>query len=455
MSSEIAVRARGLSKCYRIFARPEDRFKQMLWRRRRKFFREFWAVRDVDLEVRRGETLGVVGRNGSGKSTLLKMVFGTLEPNAGELDVDGRVAGLLELGTGFNPEFTGRENVTLSTSILGLDPRDFESRFEQIVTFAGIGDFIDQPVKSYSSGMYARLAFAVAVHVDADVLVVDEVLAVGDEAFQRKCYARIEQFKARGGAILFVSHATSAILELCDRVLLLEAGERLLTASPRAVTTRYQRLLYAPPKQAETVRAAILAEASRIELEEADGRIAAASPGDPVEAPAPAPEPKDEAYWDPTLRPATTVTYDPQGARIRDPVIVTPSGERVNCLMSNRRYRLCYTVEFEKDCFDLRFHTLFKSVSGLELGGGTFPPSGVPGGEAQAGQRFELQFDFQCRLNAGVYFLNCGVTGNDGRQLHRIVDALAIRVLPAPLDAGFGYVNFSYATTVLSEGEGG
>lgn len=204
MSSEIAIKAQGLGKSYLIYAKPQDRLKQMILRWR-KYYQEYWAVQNVDLTIRRGEAVGIIGRNGSGKSTLLQMIAGTLQPNSGGLSVEGRVAPLLELGAGFNPEFTGRENVRLAAAILGLTASEIHERQDAIIDFAGIGDFVDQPVKTYSSGMFARLAFAVAAHVDADILIIDEILAVGDAAFTQKCMRFIRQFKEKG-TLLFVSH---------------------------------------------------------------------------------------------------------------------------------------------------------------------------------------------------------------------------------------------------------
>jgi lipopolysaccharide transport system ATP-binding protein len=223
MSSEIAVRAQGLAKVYPIFRRPQDRLKQMLLRGRRRYYDEYWALQNVDLEVHRGETLGLIGRNGSGKSTLLQLICGTLSPTMGEVTTHGRVAAMLELGAGFNPEFTGRENVYVAASVLGLSHDQIRKRFEAIAAFAGIGDFMEQPVKMYSSGMYARLAFAVAAHVDADILVVDEILAVGDAAFAQKCMRFIRGFR-QNGTLLLASHDVGSVLNLCDRALWLDRG---------------------------------------------------------------------------------------------------------------------------------------------------------------------------------------------------------------------------------------
>src|SRR5262245_29261770 len=229
-SSELGSSARGpvlavrhVGKHYRIYGRPLDRLKQMLFRRRR-YYHEFPALLDVDFELARGEALGVLGHNGAGKSTLLQIVAGTLQPTCGEVVRNGRVAALLELGAGFNPEFTGRENVHLSGAVLGLSAREVASRFDEIVAFADIGAFLDQPVKLYSSGMFLRLAFAVATSVDPDLLVVDEALAVGDLKFQQRCITRIRQMREAGTSILFVSHDLESVKRICDRALLLERG---------------------------------------------------------------------------------------------------------------------------------------------------------------------------------------------------------------------------------------
>jgi lipopolysaccharide transport system ATP-binding protein len=238
MSSDLAISARGLGKCYSLFERPEDRLKQMLSFGRRKYYREFWAVKDVGLDVYRGETVGIIGRNGSGKSTLLQMICGTLTPTSGELRVNGRIAALLELGAGFNPEFTGRENVFMNASILGVERTEIERRFDSIAAFADIGRFIEQPIKTYSSGMHVRLAFAVAAHVDAEILVVDEALAVGDFVFQQKCMRYLREFM-KSGTVLFVSHDIAAVTNLCDRVLWLEQGRVLLSGAAKDICEAY------------------------------------------------------------------------------------------------------------------------------------------------------------------------------------------------------------------------
>jgi len=233
----VAIELQGLGKCYRMYEKPADRLWQALFRRQGTH-KEFWALRGVDLQVRRGETFGIIGRNGSGKSTLLQMVAGTLTPTEGRLHVEGRVAALLELGSGFNPEFTGRENVYLNAAILGLGRRQIDERMADILAFADIGEFIDEPVRSYSSGMVVRLAFAVIVHVDADVLIVDEALSVGDAFFSQKCMRFLRDFQKRG-TLLFVSHDAAAVTNLCDRALWLEHGQPRMLGDARTVVEHY------------------------------------------------------------------------------------------------------------------------------------------------------------------------------------------------------------------------
>ena len=238
MCSEPVIEISGLGKAYNIYKKPQDRLKQMLWRRWRRFYAEYWAIHDISLSVERGETIGIIGRNGSGKSTLLQLIAGTVTPTQGSVKVQGRVAALLELGAGFNPEFTGRENVYLAASILGLGQAEIEARLAPIIEFAAIGDFLDQPVKLYSSGMFARLAFAVAAHVDADILIVDETLSVGDAAFNQKCMRFIRAFKTRG-TLLFVSHDMGAVAALCDRVVWIDRGALRAQGTAKEICFEY------------------------------------------------------------------------------------------------------------------------------------------------------------------------------------------------------------------------
>jgi len=236
--AEVLIQVKGLGKCYQLYDKPVHRMFQSLIGGRQRFYREFWALREIDFEVRKGETLGIVGRNGAGKSTLLQLIAGTLKPTEGSASIHGRVAALLELGSGFNPEFTGRQNVYLNASILGLSRSEVEARMDDILAYADIGEFVDQPVRNYSTGMVMRLAFAVVVHVDADILIIDEALAVGDAFFMQKCMRYLREFRKRG-TMLFVSHDGSAVTSLCDRAIWLEHGRVQRVGDARSVMEAY------------------------------------------------------------------------------------------------------------------------------------------------------------------------------------------------------------------------
>ena len=448
-SNDVAIRVSNLSKCYQIYDTPRDRLKQFVAPRLqglagqtpRQYFREVWALKDVSFEVKKGETVGIIGRNGSGKSTLLQMICGTLHPTSGSIQTNGRIAALLELGSGFNPDFTGRENVYMNGAVLGLSTEEIDARFDDIAAFAEIGDFIDQPVKSYSSGMMVRLAFAVAINVDPEILIVDEALSVGDELFQRKCFSRIEAIRASGSTILFVSHSGGTIVELCDRAVLMEAGEKLAVGKPKQIVGRYQKLLYAPADKRETIREQIHRMDEHTEPH-----------ANTVEAVAN----QDEAHcvhaqelqesFDPNLRPSSTIEYESHGAYIDSPAVLTLAGEQVNNLARGKTYRYAYTVHFTKIASSVRFGMLIKTTSGVELGGGASANSPRESlAYVKAGSSYRVEFRFRCALNPGVYFLNAGVVGDvDGSEtyLHRLIDIAMFRIVSDAENLATGIVDF-------------
>ncbi|AZO55833.1 MULTISPECIES: ABC transporter ATP-binding protein [unclassified Mesorhizobium] len=483
-ASDVAIRVRDVSKHYVMFNRPEDRFKQMLvprlerliGRPPRRYFRDFAALSGVSFEIGRGETIGIIGRNGSGKSTLLQIICGTLQATSGSVEVNGRIAALLELGAGFNPEFTGRENVFLNASILGVPRKEMEWRFDDIARFADIGPFLDQPVKTYSSGMYVRLAFATAINVDPDILVVDEALAVGDEAFQRKCFARIEQIKDKGGTILFVSHGASTIVQLCTRAMLMDGGELILEGRPKAVVAQYQRLVSASTEVATEIRTGIkalravspatraavtdnfenkpttpdLKRAAAIEPPAAEASDAIVAL--PIEA-----QPTDTVsqyadYHDPNLKSKSAVYLEERGARIRDLRVLTLSGEGVNVLQMGKRYVLEYTVDFSSDASEVGFEFLFKNVTGLVLAGSdTHRVKGERTRFVRSGFEMTISFTFNCVMLPGVYLASAGVRGlvNDElRMLHKIIEGILIRVANEPDLAAIGYANLDVTPQV-------
>ena len=246
-SDQVVIQVDDLHKCYQTYRKPIHRLWQSFLPKR-QFYQEFWALSGIDLTVHKGETVGIVGKNGSGKSTLLQVIAGILQPTKGKFRTKGRISALLELGAGFNPEFTGMENARLNASIMGLTRDEFHEKLPDIVDFCGLGDFLHRPVKTYSSGMYVRLAFAVAINMNPDILIVDEALAVGDVRFQRRCFRRIEQLKEQGVSILFVTHSTDSVIKYCDRAILLDDGELKLTGSPKQVVQAYLELMFGSEK---------------------------------------------------------------------------------------------------------------------------------------------------------------------------------------------------------------
>lgn len=451
-TGEPAIRIEGVGKCYPVYARPLDRLRQFfaprlaraLRREAKSHYSEYWALRDVSCTIARGEQVGIVGRNGAGKSTLLQIVCGTLAPTTGTVSVNGRVAALLELGAGFNPEFSGRENVVLNAGILGLSAAQIDARMDDILAFADIGAFIEQPVKTYSSGMYMRLAFAVAIHVSPDILVVDEALAVGDEAFQRKCFARIRAIRDHGATILFVSHSAATVVESCDRAMLLDRGRLLALGDTRRVISRYQKLLYAPADKAEAVRAWILANPPDA-VDDAGSKQTPSALDDPSPGDGSAPD-----WFDPTLPSGSGLSYPGAGARIENPRVETPDGRRVNVLRAGERYMYRYEVAFEQALPGARFGMMIKTVTGVELGGAASAPYGE--GLVMAGQTTaSVRFAFRCLLAPGAYFLNAGLLGllGEGEQfVAREVDVLMIRVQPDPKRLATGLVDFEVSPQV-------
>jgi len=418
-----AIEARGLGKTFALYDRPQDRLKQLFWHGRRRFYREFVAVHDVDLEIDRGECVGVVGRNGSGKSTLLNMICGTLEPSAGEVFVRGRIAPILTIGAGFSPDFTGRENVVFNATMLGLSRAEIADRMQSITDFADIGEFFDQPVKRYSSGMYSRLAFSVAIAIDPEVLVMDEVLAVGDEAFTRKCFARIEAIKQDGATIFFASHAPNLVIELCDRAILMDHGECLLQSDPKTVISQHQRLIHADPEHQEALRDEIreLGVTSECESRREPRKRS-------VE------EPRDFGRFDAGLVPESTVEYGFGGAQIENIRILDREGKAVNVLRGGCEYRYAYQVHFREAARQVRFGMMIKLVTGFELGGQVSHQNGEGLDDVEPSQRVRVEFSFVASLVPGTYFVNAGVLafiGGEEIYLHRIVDAVMFKILPS------------------------
>ncbi|MFV3415621.1 ABC transporter ATP-binding protein [Pseudomonas nitroreducens] len=447
-TDEVAIRVENLSKCFHVYDLPRHRLQQFVLPPLRRlvglpapnYYREYWALHDVSFTIGKGETVGIVGKNGSGKSTLLQLICGTLTPTSGQVETRGRIAALLELGSGFNPEFTGIENVYLNGAVLGLDRQEIDARLDDILAFADIGDFIRQPVKTYSSGMAVRLAFAVQTVVDPDIFIVDEALAVGDEKFQRKCFARLEELKARGTSILFVSHSAPSVKELCDKALLLNEGQKLLYGEAAEVVKNYQRLIYAPAEKYQQLIQAY----KELDLEDASVPLQLTDESEFQGRKA------SEDEFDPGLVPESTVRYPEQGARIESLEIFNAKGEQVNVLNPGGEYQFVVSGSFEKACDSVYFGMHIRTISGLEVTGQRYPQEPQTVEHIPAGGKFRMSFSYRMSLIPGIYFAGCGLWSNyEPNNLNRIMDAVMFRIALPNVNHSFGYCDLMTETPTL------
>lgn len=366
-----AISVYNVGKCYHIYDKPQDRLKQALWRGRKRFFSDFWALRDVTFEVDRGEAIGIVGKNGSGKSTLLQILAGTLAPSEGQAAVNGRVAALLELGSGFNPDFTGRENVFMNGAILGLSQREIEQRFDAIAAFADIGEFLDQPVKTYSSGMYVRLAFSVATNVDPDILIVDEALAVGDLQFQHRCMARIRAMCENGTTLVFVSHDPDAVRALCRRGVWLEQGRVQMIDEAREVARRYMESVYVA-NNTESIKQAMSDDAL----------------------------PEEQAS---ALEEATQRVDDTNAVRLEAARILDAEGRQTEAVREGETFSIEFVLQARVDLAHLSVGFVIKDHLGIELTGESVFNKGQRGIDVSAGKTLTVRFTGMNNLRGGNY----------------------------------------------------
>lgn len=395
----IALRVEGVAKQYRIYERPIDRLKETLTRGRLKRHREFWALKGLSFELERGTTTGIIGPNGSGKSTLLQIIAGTLDPTHGRVWVDGRVAALLELGAGFNLEFTGIENIFMNAALHGFSKVETEARLPAIERFAEIGEFIHQPVKTYSSGMYVRLAFAIAVNSDPDILIVDEALSVGDTIFQHRCVRRIKEMQARGTTILFVSHEPTLVRALCGRAILLYQGEALADGVPMDVLNRYQRLIMAR----EADYKAGEQQAQIINSEQASPRTPAATETARAAACELEPAPLQYQY-----------RHGNGDAEVLAAELVNAQGEPVELVESGAAVSVRLRFRLRRAVAQLACGFMIRNRHGLNVYGTNTEQRGVALGAGDAGDLFEATFSFNCWLGQEHYFISVAVHSPDG-----------------------------------------
>lgn len=416
-----AIVVEGVGKCYQIYERPQDRLKQALLPRLGRlvglrsadYFREFWALRDISLTVARGETVGIIGRNGSGKSTLLQIICGTLSPTLGRVAVSGRVGALLELGSGFNPEFTGRENVFMNGAILGMSAAEIASKYADIVAFADIGDFIEQPVKTYSSGMYVRLAFAVIAHADADILVIDEALSVGDVFFAQKCMRFLREFQAHG-TVLFVSHDAGAVMNLCDRVFWIDDGGKAMDGPAKSVCEAYLASAYG--HRPMSVAAPTNAESAGMTQDDPSSDAAIQMPAHDDRS--------DADYFDPTLDHShvRVFRFDPQsvgfgdgGASIVAARLESAEGDVISHVDGGDIVRLVVLAQAHRDISRPIIGFLLKDRLGQQLfGTNTYVDSGPVAPPIAASKSVEATFEFRMPyLPPGRYTVDIAIADGD------------------------------------------
>ena len=415
-----ALRVEGVSKQYRIYDRPSDRLKESLTRGRWKLHREFWALKGISFEIEKGTTTGIVGPNGSGKSTLLQIIAGTLDPTHGNVWLSGRVAALLELGAGFNLEFTGIENVLMNAALMGFSRSQTAARLPEIERFAEIGEFINQPVKTYSSGMYVRLAFAIAVNTDPDILIVDEALSVGDTIFQHRCVRRIKEMQERGTTILFVSHEPTLVRALCSRAILLYQGEELADGAPVDVLNRYQRLIMA--------REAEYKEGARVHDESAEEEMSVThlrAETSPVEH-APLQYQYRHGNGDAEVIYAELLDADEQ------PVELIESGDPVYI-----RMRFVFNQDVEQPVCGF----MIRNRHGINIYGTNTEQRGLELGAARRGDVVEASFAFNCWLGQEHYFVSVAVHSPDGAAYDWLDGVIFFRVACAVEMEGLANLN--------------
>ena len=425
--SEVAIRVDDVSKLYKLYDKPSDRLKESLGLTRKKLYKEHYALHNVSFDVKRGETVGIIGTNGSGKSTILKIITGVLNPSGGHVEIDGRISALLELGAGFNMEYTGIENIYLNGTMIGFSREEIDAKMQDILDFADIGDFVHQPVKTYSSGMFVRLAFAVAINIDPEILIVDEALSVGDVFFQAKCYKKFEDFKKMGKTILFVSHDLGSISKYCDRVVLLNRGKKLAEGTPKEMVSMYKRIMVNQDK-AEEIAAHQMDMSSLEEDDEKEIKEAAC-----------------EGQWKKhyNLNPDVD-EYGNGAAEIEDFAIIDENGNYTNAIVKGTRFRLKSKVKFKQDIRDPIFTYTFKNIQGVAITGTNtmYEKKDVP--LAKEGETYVATFEQDMFLQGGEYLLSMSCTGyRDGefQVYHRLYDVCNVTVVSDKNTVGFYDMN--------------
>ena len=417
--NDTAIKITNLTKIYKLYARNRDRLKDSLGLSKKATYKEHYALKNVDMEVKTGESVGIIGVNGSGKSTILKIITGVLNPTSGDVQINGRISALLELGAGFNMEYTGLENVYLNGTMMGFTEKEIDERLQDILDFADIGDFVYQPVKTYSSGMFVRLAFAVAINIDPEILIVDEALSVGDVFFQAKCYHKFEEFKKMGKTILFVSHDLTSIAKYCDRVILLNKGVKLAEGNPKDMVNMYKKLL--------------VHQLDEETLEDVSGKSAIGEKSE------------DESAWKNNFEVNPTVTdYGEKQAEIVDFAIIDQYGAYSSIIEKGSVYKVKAKIHFHETVKNPIFTITIKNKQGTDITGTNTMFERIETGTVNAGENRIVTYEQQMNLQGGDYLLSLGCTGYVGDNFvvyHRLYDLVSFNVLSDKNTVGFFDMN--------------
>lgn len=410
---EKAIVVNNVTKVYKLYDKPTDRFKEALGISKKRLYKEHYALNGVSFDVKRGETVGIIGTNGSGKSTILKIITGVLNPTEGNVEIKGRISALLELGAGFNMEYTGIENIYLNGTMMGFSKEEIDNRLQAILDFADIGEFVYQPVKTYSSGMFVRLAFAVSINIDPDILIVDEALSVGDVFFQVKCYHKFEEFKKMGKTILFVSHDLGSISKYCDRVILLNKGNKISEGYPKEIVDEFKQILVYHDDTPLDVK-------KTVEID-------------------------NELGWKNslTLNP-DRIDYGEKQAEIVDFAIVDDKGTITSNIQKNTEFSIRMKVHFNKEIIDPIFAFTVKDLQGTEVTGTNTMYEHFDLGTVSAGEDRILEFTQMMNLQGRNYLLSLGCVGFNNNRFnvyHRIYDVCNINVISDKNTVGFYDMN--------------
>ncbi|SDH57007.1 teichoic acid transport system ATP-binding protein [Pseudobutyrivibrio sp. 49] len=435
--SDYVIEVNHVDKVYKLFDSNKARVADTLGLTRRKNYKEHYALKDMSFAVKQGECVGLIGTNGSGKSTILKIITGVLSPTKGDVHVDGRISALLELGAGFNQEYTGIENIYLNGTMLGYSKEEIDAKLDDILSFADIGDFVFQPVKTYSSGMFVRLAFAVAINIDPEILIVDEALSVGDVFFQAKCYKKFEEFKAAGKTILFVSHDLGAISKYCDRAVLINKGDKVAEGTPKDMIDIYKKILVGQ----EPVLS------SKVDLADAFNTDGTADGGQS--------EQTGSTNWKSNYQINPNVNeYGDGRASIVDFAVIDDNGNYTNAIMKGSTFTVKSKVHFNTDIENPIFTLTFKTLKGIDVTGTNTMYEKCDVGLCKEGSEYVATFTQKMDMQGGEYLMSISCTGYDGVDFvayHRLYDVMNITVVSTKNTVGYYDMNSKVTVTKVKD----